>query len=131
MRQPGLSRSINGFEASHPGFNPEDAPLFIAKSSRGTEDTQIFLKNNLSLIFEHTTPSRTGTLMRWSLSGGAKSAGLTPFFRLSGNLFHHCNKNPVIARLIIFDGIGFGDSGFNALSSFGGDIIPGVPALRE
>jgi hypothetical protein len=25
MRQPGSSRSINGFEASYPGFNPEEA----------------------------------------------------------------------------------------------------------
>jgi transposase len=31
MRQPGSSRSINGFEASHSGSNPEKDPVLMFK----------------------------------------------------------------------------------------------------
>ena len=49
MRPPGSSRSINGFEASPPKFNPEEAPLLLAKSSGGTQDSTN-IPQNLSLF---------------------------------------------------------------------------------
>src|SRR5208337_441176 len=59
MRQPGSSRSINGFEASHPGFNPEEAPFFVAKSSCGTEDSTNFSQNvSFQQVLNIPPPSR-------------------------------------------------------------------------